>query len=139
MKKKHGIRVYSEMNGCCAYCGNEITFKQMQVDHIFPKNRQHWLKNEVVRETHNLDFTDINDPKNLVASCARCNRYKGDWLLEEFRNEISKQVKRARKNSWNFRCAEDYGLIKETNVGVAFYFEKQQATPNVEAKTPQTI
>lgn len=123
MSHEQKPKLYSDMNGRCAYCGNEITLKQMQVDHIFPKNRQHWLKNKVIREKYNLDFTDINDAKNLIASCARCNIYKSDWLLEDFRKEIAKQVERARKTSWNFRCAEDYGLIEVKNVDVVFYFE----------------
>jgi len=44
--------------------------------------------------------------------------------LEEFRKQIAKQVERARLRSWNFKMAEDYGLVIETPAKVVFYFEK---------------
>ena len=30
--------VYNKYNGRCAYCGREIAYKNMQVDHFIPKN-----------------------------------------------------------------------------------------------------
>ena len=115
-------KVLQKFNGHCAYCGKKV--EKLQVDHIFPKNRVHWLENEVVRKRQNLDFTDINDIKNLFPACGRCNRYKSDFLLEEFRSQINKQVERARKNSWNFVCAEDFGFIKIIDKPVIFYYEQ---------------
>jgi len=38
MKKINRELVHSKFGGRCAYCGVEITIKQMQVDHIVP----HW-------------------------------------------------------------------------------------------------
>ena len=37
MKKTTREIVYQKYGGKCAYCGNEITLKEMQVDHILPK------------------------------------------------------------------------------------------------------
>lgn len=124
MKKEDRIKIYNKYNGRCAYCGKRITYDQMQVDHIFPKNREHWLKSEPMRDLHQIEIVDIDDFDNLNPACGRCNLYKSDKLLESFRREINLQVTRARKTSWNFRCAEDYGLITITGNPVIFYFEK---------------
>ena len=35
-KKIDREEVYNKCDGHCAYCGNEITIKQMQIDHIEP-------------------------------------------------------------------------------------------------------
>jgi len=35
--KQKRIEIYSKYNGRCAYCGEEIQLKDMQVDHIIPK------------------------------------------------------------------------------------------------------
>lgn len=123
MKKGTRIEVYKKYDGHCAYCGKEITYKQMQVDHIFPKDKKHWLKSESMKDLYNIKINDIDDIDNLNPACHRCNNYKRSELLEVFRNEISKQVDRARKMSFNFRCAEDFGLIEMTNKPVIFYFE----------------
>lgn len=121
-KKEEREEIYNKFNGRCAYCGKEITYKQMQVDHlqpIFRNDSDENLKNMGrKRGAETLD--------NLMPSCGRCNRYKSTMTIEQFRAEISKQVARARKASWNFRCAEDFGLISETPKPVTFYFEREK-------------
>lgn len=81
----------------------------MEVDHIHPKS--HGGNDEM---------------ENLMPACRSCNRYKLVFSLEEFRNEIALQVKRARESSLNFRLAERFGLIQETGKKVSFYFEREQ-------------
>lgn len=39
MKKETRLKVYRMYDGHCAYCGRTIEYKDMQVDHIVPKNR----------------------------------------------------------------------------------------------------
>ena len=36
MNKEQRLQVYNKYNGHCAYCGNEIEYSEMQVDHILP-------------------------------------------------------------------------------------------------------
>lgn len=36
MNKKTRLKVYEKYGGHCAYCGEAIEFKEMQVDHIKP-------------------------------------------------------------------------------------------------------
>lgn len=112
--------VYNKFNGHCAYCGMEITIKQMQVDHKEPLFRNYtekelkWYKRE--RGTDDMD--------NLMPSCARCNRWKSTFTIEQFRNEIQLQIKRLNGYNNNYRMAKDYKLIQETNQPVIFHFER---------------
>lgn len=99
--------VHAKFDGHCAYCGVEISCRQMQVDHINPKY---------------LGGTDAID--NLNPACFACNNYKLTYSIEELRREIAQQVKRARKHSVNFRLCERFGLIEITNAPVVFYFER---------------
>jgi hypothetical protein len=61
----------------CTWCGEPLTFSEMEIDHLIPKS----LKGaELVRVLglHGLpnDF-DVDGTRNLVASCRRCNGSKG--------------------------------------------------------------
>lgn len=57
----------------CVYCGRRIPKDKMQVDHVIAVNRvkKNWLYRICVPH-------GINDLENLVSSCAKCNRRKGD-------------------------------------------------------------
>jgi 5-methylcytosine-specific restriction endonuclease McrA len=67
------VQIYYKYGGRCAYCGREIEFKDMQVDHIFP---QHMCIGIHTSKLKNID--------NLNPSCRRCNHYKRGESLEYF-------------------------------------------------------
>jgi 5-methylcytosine-specific restriction endonuclease McrA len=104
----------------CAYCGTEISLKQMQVDHIEP----HWhtltedqaTRAKIVKGSHDLD--------NLNPSCARCNKWKSTYSLEQFRKVVETSLNRLERDIPNFRLARDFGLIKIIPSKVIFFFEK---------------
>lgn len=114
-------KIYDKCSGHCAYCGKEITIKQMQVDHIVPKFNT-WKDNEqfakLIKKERGTD-----DYSNLNPSCARCNKWKSTFSIEQFRSEISMQIDRLKRDSSAFRMASDFGLIKETETDVVFHFE----------------
>jgi 5-methylcytosine-specific restriction endonuclease McrA len=112
--------VWLKCNKRCGYCGNEITLKQMQIDHIVPVFRG-WKDEELDR--YNLT-RGTDDFDNLLPTCARCNKWKSTHKLEQFRKEIELQLERLRRDSPGYRLALDYGLIKENEKKVVFYFEK---------------
>jgi len=60
---------------------------------------------------------------NFNPSCARCNRWKSTFSVEQFREEISKQIERLKRDSSGFRLAVDYNLINY-KTDVKFYFEQ---------------
>ncbi|QQV91436.1 HNH endonuclease [Tenacibaculum phage Gundel_1] len=118
-KKEIRKRVWNKYGCQCAYCGKKLEYDKMQVDHIKPLYRndteEDCLKMNVVK--------GIDEESNYNPSCARCNRWKSTFNLEQFRNEISLQLDRLRKSSSNYRMALDFGLIKEVPKKVVFHFE----------------
>lgn len=123
MSIKHKrIDIYNKFGGKCAYCGKSITFKEMQVDHKFPKYLKHWLKSdEMMDGTGSEGLQDINHISNLMPSCRSCNYHKNTLRVEQFRKEIELKAERI-KNS-NVLLLERFGLVKFINEPVIFYFE----------------
>jgi len=101
--------VYEKYGGCCAYCGKEIEFKDMQVDHIVPKRR---------------DGTDDFD--NLNPACRRCNHYKSSLTLEGFRDTIEKIPEKLMGREYIFKVGVDYGFFEPWRRKVTFYFEEME-------------
>ena len=60
----------------CAYCGRRIYTRDMEVDHIIPV-RLAQVSPRIRRLMKRWGYDGINDPKNLVPACRRCNRAKG--------------------------------------------------------------
>jgi 5-methylcytosine-specific restriction endonuclease McrA len=119
--------VYNKCGGHCAYCGEEITIKEMQVDHIIPVSffSDHIRSNKrVPKFLSHLKGTDVNHIDNLFPSCRVCNKWKSAFDLEFFRSELSEQVRRLNDYSSNYRIAKRYGIINEVNIPIVFYFEK---------------
>ena len=61
--KKVRQTVYLMYNGHCAYCGTEIAYKDMQVDHATP-----------------LRIGGADDISNYMPACRSCNHYKAICL-----------------------------------------------------------
>lgn len=80
--KKVRQSVYLMYNGHCAYCGTEIAYKDMQVDHATP-----------------LRIGGADDISNYMPACRSCNHYKATLDVEGFRrylSEIHKRLMRGR-------------------------------------------
>lgn len=98
--------VYDKCKGHCAYCGCEITIKQMQVDHVYP---------------FNLGGDD--DISNMLPACRPCNKYKHTLTLEKFREAISRWGEILNNNNATYRNAVRFGQVTPTPKQVVFYFE----------------
>lgn len=70
--KKVRQSVYLMYNGHCAYCGTEIAYKDMQVDHATP-----------------LRIGGADDISNYMPACRSCNHYKATLDVEGFRKYLS--------------------------------------------------
>ena len=118
--------IYAKYNGRCAYCGEKITYKEMQIDHIIP---QCDFVRHVQGRTFVPDFLDhltqydVNHIDNLNPSCRICNKWKSFHSLEMFREELQNQIKRLNAYSANYRMAKRYGQITENKLPITFYFE----------------
>jgi hypothetical protein len=119
ISKKVRLQVYDKCGGHCAYCGREIAYKDMQVDHVVPLERgvsPIWVeKRGYQRGTDDFD--------NLLPSCRMCNFRKGTLTVELFRKEIENQVEGVCK-TFQGRMSLAYGLIERVNKPIVFYFEK---------------
>ena len=104
-------RVYEKYNGHCAYCGCELEYKDMQVDHITPL---YWHGGE-------------NSLENYMPACRMCNFYKSTMTVEKFRQNIQTLHDRLER-SFIYRLAKRYGIITEHKDQIVFYFEKEEPT-----------
>ena len=110
MKKELRIQVYNKYKGHCSYCGKEIEYKDMQVDHIIPK--------------HTFDnIKDADYKENYNPSCRRCNYYKGGESIEAFRNWM-KTIHERIQLPFLSRVGLDYGIMVLKPFNGVFYFEK---------------
>lgn len=109
IQKKIREQVYQKYNGHCAYCGCELDYKDMQVDHVISV----------------YGNNGSNDIDNLMPACRMCNFYKSTFPLEDFRKNLESLHERLRK-PFIYRLALKYGLITEHKDKVVFYFEKEE-------------
>lgn len=107
MTKRIREQVYQKYNGRCAYCGHEITLKEMQVDHIIPQR---------------LGGADSLD--NYNPSCRICNHYKRATRLETWRTVFLGELIKRIKQIYIVKVAERYGMITFHEWDNKFYFEK---------------
>ena len=101
--------VYDKYNGRCAYCGREIAYKDMQVDHFVAKRG--W--NE----------SGSDDISNLMPSCRMCNHYKRANSLETFRYYIQ-EIPRKLKENYIYKVGVVYGNVLERKKPIVFFFER---------------
>jgi 5-methylcytosine-specific restriction endonuclease McrA len=111
--------VYAKYGGHCAYCGREIAYKDMQVDHFIPKDM------EFVFISGNVPGMDsVDDIGNLMPSCRSCNHYKRANSLEMFRRWIA-EIPRKLRNDYIYKIGVIYGNIIENEKPIRFYFEME--------------
>jgi len=113
--------VYDKCDGRCAYCGEEITIKQMQVDHVKPLYRN---DDDTTLQGWGVE-RGTDDINNLLPSCSRCNKWKSTYTLEKFREIVQTSIDRLERDTPNFRLAKDYGLVEVKQNPVVFYFERK--------------
>lgn len=111
--------VYAKYNGHCAYCGCEIDYKDMQIDHIKPKCRNN--ETMAMAERH-LGGVGEDSIENYNPSCRMCNYYKGMSNVEQFRMRLAKELDY--KRTFATRLALKYGMLTEMEWDGKFYFEK---------------
>jgi len=111
ISKQTRLTVWLKYYKHCAYCGSEIEYKSMQVDHIKAKI---------------LGGSD--DISNLNPACFPCNNYKCHSSLEEFRR-LTKQMLNDKlqylfKSKTKMNVAINFGAIELKQWDGIFYFEK---------------
>jgi 5-methylcytosine-specific restriction endonuclease McrA len=113
MTKQIREQVYQKYNGRCAYCGHEITLKEMQVDHIVPQR-----------------LGGADSLENYNPSCRICNHYKRATRLETWRTVFLGELISRIKKIYIVKVAERYGMITFHEWDKKFYFEKESENEN---------
>lgn len=116
--KKIREQVYAKYNGHCAYCGCELDYNDMQVDHI----------KSVYVSTMQNGWVDTQDDSidNLMPSCRMCNYYKQSNDIEGFRKVLNNMLMPNVRRPFIYRLAVKYGLVIENVKPIKFYFEKEE-------------
>ena len=119
--QKTRLLVHQKYDGKCAYCGQELAYKDMQIDHLVPICRTYYDEEIYIGEKC------INNFDNLMPSCSMCNRYKSCFDIENLRKGLITLHKRVESN-WHFRMGVKYGIIPSNEIipfDGKFHFEKQ--------------
>lgn len=107
MKKSVREQVWKKYDCKCAYCGEDLPYNKMQVDHIDPKY---------------LGGND--DIENYNPSCRQCNFYKSTFSIEGFRNQLKTILERVKK-PFIVRLAMKYKMISFKEWDGKFHFENK--------------
>ena len=106
--KNDRVKVYNKYNGHCAYCGEKIEYKDMQVDHLNP-----------------LRLGGVDEMENYMPSCRSCNHYKRGNNLEGFRRMIEEIPYKLYKNNYIFKIGVRYKHVKATIRKIKFHCEDE--------------
>lgn len=109
LKKEERLEIYNKTGGCCAYCGCELEYKDMQVDYVVPLNG--WSE----KGSDTID--------NMLPACRSCNHYKSRSTLEGFRKMVESMPDVLMRDSVTYRNAVRFGLVNPNPHPVKFYFE----------------
>jgi hypothetical protein len=113
--KKVRLKVYDKYEGHCAYCGKKLEYKDMQVDHLIPYQRERFKK---------YSEEELECLENYMPACRRCNHYKRAHSLETFRQMIEEIPFKLTRDNYIYKIGLDYNLIEEHRHKIKFYFEK---------------
>lgn len=118
MTKKEREAIYNKYNGHCAYCGKEIEYKDMQVDHLIPQRRA------TLHGKSYVPIEQIETDENYMPSCRSCNHYKRAHSLETFRRYIEEIPMKLSRDNYIYKIGLRYNLIEEKPRKIKFYFEQ---------------
>jgi hypothetical protein len=113
VKRKNVVKVdrhavYAKYNNNCAYCGNRLEFKDMQVDHFVPKTK--------------FQGEGADELENLMPSCKECNMDKGNMLIDEWRERLHNASETV-KSSKILASALKFNMIEIKPFDGKFYYE----------------
>lgn len=113
--KKTRIEVYDKYKGHCAYCGKALEYKNMQVDHLIPYQRERFKQ---------YTEEEIECLENYMPACRRCNHYKRAHSLEVFRQMIEDIPNKLFRDNYIYKVGLDYGLLEVHERKIKFFFEQ---------------
>lgn len=107
LTKAERMAVYGKMGGHCAYCGKELKFEDMQVDHVVA-----------------LRSCGKDNLENMLPACRSCNHYKRGNSLEGWRKILESTPDTLYRDNYTYRQAVRFGTVTPTPKKIVFYFEQ---------------
>lgn len=107
--------IFNKHNGHCAYCGCKIKRNSFCIDHIIP------LKRKSKNRTYGLNVIENYNP-----SCSTCNTSKNSHSIDEWREKLQSGLGNLNSVA-KYVLLKRFGIIRETNRPVIFYFENHKA------------
>ena len=107
LSKAERIKIYDKCNRRCAYCGCDMEYKDMQVDHAQP-----------------LRCGGADEISNMLPACRSCNHYKATLTIEKYRKYIEDIPERLNRDSIPFSVGKRFGVVEGNYKHVVFWFEK---------------
>lgn len=101
--------VYDKLSGHCAYCGCDLDYEDMQVDHFLP-----------IRGGEDRDKLD-----NMLPACRSCKHYKRGNTLEGWRKILEATPEMLERDSSTYRQAVRFRTVTPTPKKIIFYFERE--------------
>lgn len=101
------IQIYNKCNGHCAYCGCELEYKDMQVDHV------------KAIQAGGADTLD-----NMIPACRSCNHYKSVMDIKTFRKCLERMPTVLERDCVTYKIAKRFGIVQLVKEKVKFYFEE---------------
>lgn len=123
MKKIDREKVYAKCKGHCGYCGQDIEFKKMQVDHMTPA----CYSSHLIIENSSIIGSTKDDFDNLMPSCRKCNHYKRAMTVDQFRYRILTLHERIQK-IYIAEVGVNFGVLIVKPFEGIFYFEIDSST-----------
>lgn len=120
LTKAQRAQVRSMFGGRCAYCGCELG-DRWHADHVEPVGREWWKKDG------SLERPEHDHIGNLMPACAPCNIDKHAMTLDHWRAKLQRSCEVLANNHTTYRHALRFGLLRETQATVSFYFERIRA------------
>ena len=106
--------VYNLTGGRCAYCGQELAFRDIQVDHVVP-----------------LHLGGADEAFNMFPACRSCNHYKRGMELERWRAQLEAIPATLARDCYTYRQGVRFGLVKPVSQKVEFYSKKYEIIGNI--------
>lgn len=113
LSKAQRREVYEKCGGHCAYCGCELKYEDMQIDHVRP-----------------LAWYGADELWNMLPACRSCNHYKGSGTLDSFRRMVEAIPHTLMRDSVTYKNGVRFGLIEPKPQKVVFYFEQMEGGGN---------
>ena len=110
-KKEQKLAVFNKYNGHCAYCGQAIKLNGFEIDHIEALYR-------------NDEWGGSDTFENMNPACRKCNRSKSTFTIEKWRKQLYHKVTMLNRDSAVYNMAKRFGLVKETDAVIQFYYER---------------